>query len=119
MQSEKDLIELAAKAAGIELAFWDEASAQWFRVKDDPAKLGYGSAVFDPLTDDGDAFRLAVAIRRFPEFQYGGRKITAGHERAQGVGQPYQPIHEPANLGAEAARRAIVRAAAEIGRGMP
>ena len=67
MDHGKEIVALAAKAAGIELACWDEVYHLWYRMTDDPEKVrqtgnGYGSAVFDPLGDDGDALRLAVAV---------------------------------------------------------
>jgi hypothetical protein len=67
MDHGKEIVALAAKAAGIELACWDEVHHQWYRMTDDPEKVrqtgnGYGSAVFDPLDDDGDALRLAIAL---------------------------------------------------------
>ncbi len=75
---------------------------------------------WNPLTDDGDALRLAVKLRLrisissdheytevcyFPEF---------GHKRLSGG------VVEPWGEDGEAAtKRAIVRAAAEIGKAMP
>jgi hypothetical protein len=113
--SDRELTELAAKAAGIELACYDEESGQWFRVTDDPEKVrqahGYASAVFDPLDDDGDALRLAVKLRLhviFTPDRYVNAQSQAGVLRAEKMGWNLDDF--------AATRRAIVTAAAEIGR---
>jgi len=102
MKSDRELLELAAKAAG-------ELSPYWY------GRESYFDGVLDrwnPLTDDGDALRLAVKLYfdvRISEihrdtFVYfsGGVSADEAHRKA-----PYA-----------ATRRAIVRAAAEIGKGM-
>lgn len=120
MSTDRELLELAAKAAGIQLACWDEQSGQWVRVSDDPEKVrqagGWGSALFDPLTDDGDALRLAVKLHI---------SVLSNIVRVEAntiqlsLDRTY--IHESTLNQDEgiATRRAIVRAAAEIGRSMP
>ena len=50
---DKELIELAAKAAGI--------TGTWHR-SGYVAYSGWSGGVFDPLNDDGDALRLAVEL---------------------------------------------------------
>jgi hypothetical protein len=88
--TDKELLELAAKAAGIEvtpnLNGWEE-------------KYPMG---WNPLTDDGDALRLAVklGILSHPLLQHYFAVETLMPEK-----DPYA-----------ATRRAIVRAAAEIGK---
>lgn len=57
--TDRELLELAAKAAGIELAFWNNG--------EEPYSSGVGfvlpnNAMWNPLTDDGAAFRLAVGL---------------------------------------------------------
>jgi hypothetical protein len=106
--ADRELLEQAAKAAGLEwLAFNEEVERRMY-----VRELGVsGCAWFwDPLTDDGDALRLAVRLgidifgsvdARFCE--WGGGTTS-----------------EPCGNDPDAAqRRAIVRAAAEIGRAMP
>ena len=78
MKTDRELLELAAKAAGID-GRWDKG-ARAFVPK-------IGPIFWCPLTDDGDALRLAVAL-----------KIIL---------MPYPTEAET--------RRAIVRAAAKIG----
>ena len=89
----KELLELAAKAAGIECEFM--AGKFWSQLKE-----------WNPLTDDGDALRLAV-------------KLGLGIEFLMGVVEVDSVYHEAYESDRYAAtRRCIVRAAAEIGRGM-
>ena len=100
--TDKELLELAAKAAGID----------WF---DEPAaKQGRGlhlksGRFWNPLTDDGDALRLAVYLFRDIHFWYFDNSVSVGNERRVVCGD------DPC----AATRLAIVRAAAEVGRGMP
>lgn len=49
---DRELLELAAKAAGID-----------YRPQYDLVKTSIGWDTWDPLTDDGDALRLAVKHR--------------------------------------------------------
>lgn len=93
--TDKELLEMAAKAAGIkdEMWLWD-----WW----------------NPLTDDGDALRLAVklGLTVCVSFKYGltwADKDDKRHAlaKANHDGDPYA-----------ATRRAVVRAAAEIGKAM-
>jgi hypothetical protein len=83
--TDRELLELAAKAAG----------------------NGFVIGYWNPLTDDGDALRLAVKLGLIVEC---GRAWISRHGPMFGedvLPDPYA-----------ATRRAIVRAAAEIGRGM-
>jgi len=62
---------------------------------------------FSPLTDDGDAFRLAVKLNISPMYGIPSVAVCAYSRGESYATNPY-----------EATRRAIVRAAAEIGKGM-
>ena len=53
--NDKELLELAAKAAGIELFSWSEIANGY--------KTDTPMEYWNPLTDDGDALRLAVKLR--------------------------------------------------------
>jgi len=111
--TDRELLELAAKAAGIAL----EKTGPWFTYSD---ARGFermnmdGSAVtwrWNPLTDDGDALRLAVKLELnvFPVDLPGMSCCTNDSDISEGAmhnGDPYA-----------ATRRAIVRAAAEIAKG--
>ena len=96
----KELLELAAKAAGIE---FDERFACFYD--------GHQKA-WNPLTDDDDALRLAVKLRLVIDWSDTERATWIYKDAHQGIveehnGDPYA-----------ATRRAIVRAAAEIGRSL-
>ena len=98
--NDQELTELAAKAAECyDLGDWDD---KW------NCLTNYEGWTFDPLTDDGDALRLAVALRMDIRI-YGTdvRVFCCGVTVLEG----------PPDFCA-ATRRAIVRAAAEIGRVM-
>jgi len=116
--TDRELLELAAKAAGIEIEYRPGAfknrqgSATKFDVvtwngpylkgSDDP---------WNPITDDADALRLAVKLR----IGIGDREttITAFHRKDMSSGGLYvEEVGDPY----AATRRAIVRAAAQIGR---
>jgi len=105
--TDRELLEAAARAAGYEVGGYD----------DDRGVLLFWShqsekAAWNPLTDDGDALRLAVALgigvdhasmRSWAWRCWGTPTVVAKEE-----------FH---NNGKDAAtRRAIVRAAAEIGK---
>jgi hypothetical protein len=109
--TDKELLELAAKAAGIEVRY-QPITHRFLYEKDWRTGEGKYFAYWEPLTDDGDALRLAVklniAIRR------------SDKDDASYAASPYgpPPISEIATDPYAATRRAIVRAAAEIGKGM-
>lgn len=54
MSTDRELLELAAKAAGIEIVGWYE--------NDSIIYAGVEPGAWNPLTDDGDALRLAVQL---------------------------------------------------------
>ena len=92
--TDRELLVLAAQAAGIADGdvFYDmENDKEW-----------------NPLTDDGDALRLAVKLNLvFSESKYSDLAFKFGQELANTDLDEYA-----------ATRRAIVRAAAEIGKAM-
>jgi hypothetical protein len=97
--SDRELLEMAAKAAGYRLE-WHIPRAG----SDEPHIEGID---WNPLTDDGDALRLAVKLRIDLLHAFDTR--TAMAENTSGYAAEGQ---DPC----AATRRAIVRAAAEIGR---
>jgi hypothetical protein len=125
MSIDKELLELAAKAAGYEVK---ELASKWIcqGVSDHTLVIGNdrgGDSVFDPLTDDGDALRLAVRL----QLDISNEQVRSG---SAGCGCLYNDFWvEEISQTPEgdlvtqddyaATRRAIVRAAAEIGKGMP
>ena len=98
--NDRDLLELAAKAAEIEV-FWHTG---WNLLV-----IQRTHRAWNPLTDDGDALRLAVALDMDVFIRSGGET-----EAVAPMGKPQTVEHgsDPHS----ATRRAIVRAAAEIGR---
>ena len=91
MSTDRELLELAAKAAGITLQF-DAAGTAWKK---------WPSFSWNPLTDDGDALRLAVKLYLWEPIMLAHREVSDGVDFYA------------------ATRRAITRAAAEIGKAMP
>lgn len=113
-----ELLELAAKAAGIE--FNEKRSPTGSIALHCPSSFGW----WNPLTDDGDALRLAVELKisihlrpkRVEVLSWPLPKTPYGFG-----GTPFPKVEtvEPYDDNPLAAtRRAIVRAAAEIGRNM-
>ena len=108
--SDKELLELAAKAAGRRFVIDDEIN---YAIIDE-----YSFPIpWNPLTDDGDALRLAVSLKM--EVYHGW---DGGHSAYASVpqedSQPVFCVEPHMSDPCAATRRAIVRAAAEIGRGI-
>jgi hypothetical protein len=102
--TDRELLEMAAKAAGIEL--WHEdvfINGLTQKVSNN------GVLRWNPLTDDGDALRLAVKLRHF--------RIGLGECIGRGAYSHIAMLESGPDPDA-ATRRAIVRAAAEIGKAM-
>ncbi len=115
--TDKELLELSAKAAGMNDYAWNdywkemvlyihdvehpEAEKYFCRTRSTPG--------WNPLTDDGDALRLAVKLEFKIDPCDNDIFVQKGRicEVERGTQDPYA-----------ATRRAIVRAAAEIGRNM-
>jgi len=95
--TDKELLELAAKAAGYkEYSYGELSGGDSCLYLHDTDFTG----IWNPLTDDGDALRLAVKLGFGITKHWPVTRSTDGTD-------PYA-----------ATRRAIVRAAAEIGKGM-
>ena len=101
--SDRELLEFAAKAAGYVLQETEDGYECNF---DD-------SRIWNPITDDGDALRLAVKLRIDVDFYLAD--VQAKHDQTDPVFELFSEHTDPL----AATRRAIVRAAAEIGRQMP
>lgn len=94
---DRTLLELAAKAAGVATTYWNDGQ--------EPYSSGKGfilptNRLWNPLTNDGDALRLGVKLNLWEAIRTAHRLITNNVD-----------IYE-------ATRRAIVRAAAAIGKEM-
>lgn len=106
---DRELLELAAKAAGINLA----RDARGTYVVIDGVS-GSGD-IWNPLTDDGDALRLAVKL--LIDVIYSDQKDNDAWVMA-GPGIDCVEDVDGEVSRSSATRRAIVRAAAEIGKEM-
>lgn len=111
--TDRELLELAAKAAG-----YDYAKHGGYIVVDGiPGN-------WNPLTDDGDALRLAVRLRLSIDHNYIAdqqRWCAADRNGCEGVCAPVSAVEDEFDESdrATATRRVIVRAAAAIGNQMP
>jgi hypothetical protein len=105
--TDRELLELAAKAAEIRLYGFDDDEGRYFSNTD------YGS--WNPLTDDGDALRLAVKLELNVEYcrRWNAARVISNPDN--GLAKSHAVNNH--NLDPYAAtRRAIVMAAAEIGK---
>lgn len=111
--NDRELLELAAKAAGLEIESWGEMNGNaygWHVVSE------HVSQPWWPLTDDGDALRLAVRVGVCVVIVDGVVVAQRFHADSQSL----RSWREKLVLGdTTPVRRAIVHAAAEIGRSMP
>ena len=108
--NDKELLGFAAKACqwafeddddeGLSLVVWGDDNVPMFQ--------------WNPITDDGDALRLAVMLR-IP-IQHGGPCVSA-YAGQSVMAKQFTERHEKDPYAAT--RRAIVRAAAAIGEAMP
>jgi hypothetical protein len=110
--TDRELLTLAAKAAGYDVRYVEGISSMHytgFRINTGKAFFGIAAneyITWNPLEDDGDALRLAV-------------KLNLLNTRATGYEWPVAELFlQHKDNPYAATRRAIVRAAAEIGRQM-
>lgn len=94
--TDKELLELAAKAAGYEWYGFGQRSNQ---------------PDWNPLTDDGDAFRLAMKLKIDVEVHESEVWAIAADDISN-----YQLLEWHKDDKCAAARKAIVRVASQIGR---
>ena len=114
MMNDKELLELAAKAAGVK-ALWSPDGVLRDCTNGHPAQNIYSAPPWNPLTDDGDALRLAVKLHINIEI-WNVDTLIGANIYLMGRGHGYFQERYTTNPYA-ATRRAIVRAAAEIGKG--
>lgn len=99
--TDRELLELAARAASLSEHGW--MGDTYCHVVDNTW------ATFDPLTDDGDALRLAVKLKL--DVVCGDGASFARMPNGRSKSEPHDD-----GCAYAATRRAIVRAAAEIGK---
>ena len=97
--TDMEMLELAAKAAGYEVRSDGEGGLTI------PTRRG-ASREWNPLTDDGDALRLAVRLHM---------QVSITTESCRAETLPALGVRVNDNDEMAATRRAIVRAAAQIG----
>lgn len=109
MKTDRELLEFAAKAAGLNaIAAWYDASLGCAVVSNT-----HGPADrWNPLTDDGDALRLAVKLTLEVDICLSGVAVRTPH------GDKILVDDRDEKCIYAATRRAITRAAAAIGDGM-
>ena len=122
--TDRELLELAAKAAGI-VGVWARTHQPYGDTWVEGIDCG-GPVYWNPLAEDGDALRLAVkmgiCIEPYPIYRPGKHSVIAKQRR------PSDTLRVPNTTEClvpyeddpyAATRRAITRAAAEIGKAMP
>ena len=105
--SDRELLELAAKAEGHGVEFDNLSGLTFMNTKIE-------GLLWNPLHNDGDALRLAVALRLLP--RQGVNLVSVLRPDGGWDDENYRDHNGDSYA---ATRRAIVRAAAEIGKGMP
>jgi hypothetical protein len=120
--SDRELLELAAKAAGLEIEFTDHTGRD-VHVQVQVLSPHGGWVDWNPIEDDGDALRLAVKLNLRLECMI---QQTAASTFDRKISEPVDHTVEKERVRwpfeqcpYAATRLAIVRAAAEIGRAMP
>ncbi len=116
MNEDRELLEQASKAAGIKLLF-DPDGVLRDCTGMAPAMNIFAAKPWNPLTDDGDALRLAVMLDMSICVNNG---IVGWTNVDLRVKDAQVRVSGPHKRNPDAAtRRAIVYAAAEIGKAMP
>lgn len=113
--TDRELLELAAKAAGIVINTSRQAERDALNLQNPVGLWTTTNTNWNPLTDDGNALRLAVKCRI--EFYFGdddGEATYAGYYASNN--RQRFAIERHADDPYAATRRAVVRAAAEIGK---
>jgi hypothetical protein len=114
---DRKMLELAAKAAGYvvlsSVAGYADGTTHWWKGAAWGLQIKDVEWIWNPLTDDGDALRLLVklGLAVSVEYQFGSTSVLWGPPTGHVRENHDDDLHA-------ATRRAIVRAAAEIGRTM-
>lgn len=110
--TDRELLEAAAKAAGVDLSgrYWSDSG---YAIIKTPSRDGHAPCeweVWNPLTDDGDALRLAVKmeVRVTPDPEMARSECYFGPGDADWLAEDWGDDQYAAT------RRAIVRAAAAM-----
>lgn len=122
--TDRELLEWAAKAAGHEVSGWDSWNHGGSLMLWADGRPRIDSVIWNPLADDGDALRLAVKLRLSLDHNHSAdqqRWVAADRNGCEGCYAPVSCVEDDFEERERdtATRRAIVRAAAEIGKNMP
>lgn len=111
--TDQELLEMAAKAVGIRGRFTENNPEDGAPCYSSGINVGHRVQIlWNPLTDDGDALRLAVKLEMQLRLRHSENEISI-------YGAPEGRIDEIVGDDPfSATRRAIVRVAAEIGKSM-
>lgn len=119
--NDKELLEKAAKAAGIEVvrSRLDDPACIDFLIRKSPRNIMQELGPWNPLSDDGDALRLAVKLRMLVEVSDWGATAITEQGANEGATPEYayidgQSVGVPRGDIGAATRRAITRAAAAM-----
>lgn len=117
-----ELLDMAAKAASMQVVrLASDGYKELFHCAE--GRMSSGLKAWSPLTDDGDALRLAVSLKLDVMFFRVFEEVCVqGDGAADNPLETGEYIEVNEKLGDDMAavtRRAIVRAAAEIGKAMP
>ncbi|MEV1885805.1 hypothetical protein ABZR68_12100 [Pseudomonas aeruginosa] len=114
--NDRELLELAARAAGMKINEQRQAERDAI-VDPETASLWIvdGCTAWNPLTEDRHALRLAVKLRLDITFYNGFQEVAAEPSNGDGINPSQEVFIEDPYA---ATRRAITRAAAEIGKSM-
>lgn len=108
MSTDREMLENAAKAAGLPPDQWQWSGHGMRELKVHCVPhCGFSGPLWNPLTDDGDALRLAVTLKM--DVCFGANYVIVR-------GSVQMPLVNNAGDPYAATRSAIVRAAAEIGK---
>ncbi|MDG9927462.1 MULTISPECIES: hypothetical protein [unclassified Pseudomonas] len=110
--TDRELLELAAKAAGVEGQYFESENGIHIHTGIYRPGLDY---YWNPLISDSEALRLAVNLQFDLSLGHGGASVKICGRRILAE----ELCHPDSGEDLACARRAIVRAAAEIGRAMP
>ncbi len=115
--TDRELLEFAAKAIGAKRTREKESNG-YFQVHHWHEGYEEDWEYWNPITQDGDVFRLAVMLEIVPNKH--ADTVVTSRSASWKAGAAHCSLWEPAGDDPYAAtRRAIVRAAAEIGKALP
>jgi hypothetical protein len=114
--TDRELLEMSAKAAGIDIIFEtlldDSGTYRVRNITGLPQEFNQNAApIWNPITDDADALRLAVKLEMMISSGYGMTIVCT-----EKGGENFMEFHKSDPYAAT--RRAIVREAAAIGQSL-